>query len=114
MAKTGRPKGSGRPKTYLQRLRLTWLRAMAQARFLNYELVTWQDWQDLWTEALFGQRGRAQDQLCICKRDFTQPYSRTNICLATRKHSQIALRKFQTYGKPKGISPKYIIKVIND
>ncbi len=103
-----------RPKTYEHGLRLTWLRAAAQARYLNYALVTWQDWQDLWTEELFLRRGRAAGDLCISKRDFSQPYSRSNICISTRSHSQIALRAYQTYGQPHLLDSKYIIKVIND
>jgi len=103
-----------RPHTYHSQLRLTWLRATAQARFLDYDLVTWQDWQDLWTEELFLRRGRSAGDLCISKRDFSQPYSRSNICISTRSHSQIALRAYQVYGQPHCIDSKYIIKVIND
>lgn len=60
-------------------------RAKCQAAF-RYEdwLLTYKDWCDFWPKERWAQRGRAVDNLCLTRRDYQKPWSRTNCCLLPR------------------------------
>ena len=63
-----------------------WLKHRAQAKFRkeDYDL-TWEDWESLWTDELWFQRGRAKTDLCLGRLDHLGPWSLDNCHVIPRE-----------------------------
>lgn len=62
-----------------------WLKHRSQAHFRNeaHEL-TWEDWQQLWPNDLFEQRGRKKTDLCLARIDQEGSWSIENCAVVER------------------------------
>ena len=62
------------------------LRARAQCRFRGepFELTT-EEWQALWTDDLWLNRGRLPEQYCLIRDDLKEPWRVDNVMLTTRR-----------------------------
>lgn len=62
-----------------------WLKHRCQARFRNqlYDL-TWEQWQCLWTDDLYAQRGRKKQDLCISRVDMRLGWCIDNVDIISR------------------------------
>ena len=68
---------------------IAWARAKAQANFRaeRWEL-SFDDWVEIWADR-WHQRGRTKHTVCLSRRDYTLPWSRTNCEIITRReHNQ--------------------------
>ena len=112
-AKPGRPMGSkgyGRcsdPSTWntgpdpLRRDKYyAYLKHKAQANFRKETyLLTWEDWEHMWTDDKWQQRGRKIENLCLTRIDFSGAWSVDNVTICTRRgHFEL---KRGLYGKNK-------------
>ena len=63
-----------------------YLKHRAQARYRKeaYSL-TWDDWEQLWPDDLWSQRGRSAHNLCLHQRDLDAGWHRNNVEVTTRK-----------------------------
>jgi len=63
-----------------------WLRARAQARFRGETWeITFDDWLEIWGDQ-WHLRGRSRNSLMMMRRDWRQPWSRSNTWLGNRAH----------------------------
>ena len=62
-----------------------WLKHRSQARYRGepYD-ITWEDWEQLWSDEDFLQRGRSRDSLCLGRRNLKQSWSLENCYVGTR------------------------------
>ena len=94
--------------------RLAWQRACCQGRYLGYDMVSYEDWCELWnTEALCLARGRHAGNLSIVKQDFELPYSRTNIAI-TDNYSQRQWVRYWQEGKERYFPEHLIIRKLDE
>lgn len=62
-----------------------WLKHRAQAHFRNEPyMLSWQDWQTLWSDSSFQQRGRRKTDLCLARIDHLGAWSMDNVIVCTR------------------------------
>jgi len=63
-----------------------YLKHKAQCNFRgeDYEL-TWQDWETMWSDQQFLQRGKTVDSLCLTRIDYDLPWAEYNCQIVTRK-----------------------------
>ena len=53
-------------------------------------LLTWEDWEHMWTDALWEKRGRKITDLCLTRLDFSGAWSTDNVVICTRaRHFEI-------------------------
>jgi hypothetical protein len=83
----------------------SFLRSRSQAWFRKegWELSI-EDYFDLWQPELWAQRGRQPEQLCMVRRDVTQPWSKDN-CLIVKRYWQMIRGK---QSKQKGYGTREI------
>lgn len=63
-----------------------WLKHRAQARYRHEQYdLTWEEWETLWPDNLFLQRGRKSTDLCLARVDWSQPWSAVNCHIVERK-----------------------------
>lgn len=63
-----------------------WLKHKAQAKFRKEpHHITWEEWQSLWTQDLWLQRGRRADDLCLSRIDHLGEWSIDNVQIVTRR-----------------------------
>ena len=63
-----------------------WHKARSQAHYRGEEwLLTFEEFQILWTDDLWAQRGRASDNLAMTRQDPEGPWSLDNCMIVTRK-----------------------------
>jgi hypothetical protein len=60
-------------------------RAQASYRKEQYSL-TWEEWQGLWSDDLFNQRGRRITDMCLSRYNFDLPWTIDNCIVCTRQH----------------------------
>tara|TARA_B110000503_G_C7050783_1_gene372209 strand:- start:503 stop:871 length:369 start_codon:yes stop_codon:yes gene_type:complete len=99
--KQGDGKGSGRyidpskwitgPDLYTRQKYYAWLKHRSQAQYRHEEYdLTWEDWQVLWPDNLWDQRGRSIESLCLTRLDYEGAWSMDNIIICSRKkHFQL-------------------------
>ena len=74
-------------------------RARAQAHFRGHEwTMTYSDWQELWPEELWRQRGRGSDKLCFILIDPEKAYTRENVCVISRRN-HLTIKNRRTHGR---------------
>ena len=62
-----------------------WLKHRAQAQFRKETyLLTWDDWQSLWPNELFEQRGRRNTDLCLSRKDYRKAWELNNCMVCSR------------------------------
>lgn len=59
-------------------------RSQAVYRGESYEL-TWEDWQHLWPDELWAQRGRRITDLCLTRYDYEGEWAMHNVLVCTRQ-----------------------------
>lgn len=109
----GRPKGSkgtgktSNPDAWLTGPDITrrdkyyaYLKHKAQANFRKeLYLLTWEDWEYMWTDAKWDKRGRKIEDLCLTRLDFFGAWSVDNVTICSRReHFKL---KRGVYGKTK-------------
>lgn len=63
-----------------------WQKHRAQARFRNEDYnLSWEDFQSLWPNELFLQRGRDPECLCMIRLDPDLPWDVSNVEIVTRR-----------------------------
>lgn len=63
-----------------------YLKHKAQARYRSEPYaLTWDDWQTLWTDELFEQRGRRVQDLVLVRRNRAESWNRNNCQICTRR-----------------------------
>lgn len=74
------------PDEHIREKYYAYLKHKAQCSFRGeqYEL-SWDDWQELWTDELFVRRGRKVDDLCLGRLDWNGVWSLENCFIQTRK-----------------------------
>lgn len=59
--------------------RYAWLRHKAQCKFRNEEYnISWEDWENIWSDEDFLKRGRGIDDLCLMKVEIDGDWSVAN------------------------------------
>jgi hypothetical protein len=68
---------------------IAWARAKAQANFRNERWqLSFEDWCELW-EGQWHRRGRVKDTVCLTRRDYDEPWCRSNCeVISRREHNQ--------------------------
>ena len=62
-----------------------WLKHRAQAKYRGEEYsITWEQWETLWTDDLFLQRGRRSDSMCLTRFNFEGEWCVDNVHIVTR------------------------------
>jgi hypothetical protein len=62
-----------------------WLKHRAQCKFRNEDYnLSWEDWQTLWCDDKFLQRGRTRDSLCLYKLEIDGVWDISNVQVGTR------------------------------
>jgi len=79
--------------------RYAWLKHRSQCNYRKEPYaLTWEDWESIWTDELFLQRGRQRDSLCLMLRDINGAWSKENTVIATR-HTQLKRNKEYRYDR---------------
>ena len=73
-----------------------YLKHKAQANFRGEEYsLTWEDWEDLWCEPNWSNRGRKITDLCLTRLDYKGPWSVDNVIVCTRRqHFDIKMEQY--------------------
>ena len=62
-----------------------WLKHRSQARYRKEDYdITWEQWEQLWSDGDFELRGRGKDDLCLSRKDPNQSWSVDNCQVVTR------------------------------
>jgi hypothetical protein len=77
-----------------------WLKHRSQARYRgeDYEL-TWEDWQTLWTNELWSQRGKSNESVCLARKDFTEGWDPANVEIIPRIDQIRRQKEYKQSGK---------------
>lgn len=79
---------------FVHDLYYAWLKHRAQARFRGEGYhITFEQWQDLWPEELWEQRGRLSSSLCLSRIDFWSDWDISNVEIITRREHLQKKRK---------------------
>ena len=63
-----------------------WLKHKAQAKFRKEtHLLSWEDWQEFWTQDNWAERGRRSHNLCLSRIDHLGPWTVENCQIVTRR-----------------------------
>ena len=63
-----------------------WLKHKAQASYRNEDYsLTFEEWERLWTDDLFKQRGRKIDDLCLMKINIDEGWHYNNVIVVARR-----------------------------
>lgn len=63
-----------------------WLKHRSQARYRKEDYsITWEEWQQLWSDSDFLKRGRSPEHLCLLKLDIEKGWHYNNVTVTTRK-----------------------------
>lgn len=66
--------------------RVAWLRMKAQAKYRNENFcLTWDDFQCLWTDELWANRGMESTQLAMTRIDPANPWALDNVKIVERQ-----------------------------
>ena len=69
-----------------QDIKYAWMKHRSQARYRDEPHdITLEQWQELWSEDLWFQRGRGADNLCLSKQDPSLGWSISNVEIVTRR-----------------------------
>lgn len=62
-----------------------YLKHQSQANYRKEEYsLTWEDWESLWTDELWFQRGRGSDCVSICRLDYSHGWHLWNVEILSR------------------------------
>lgn len=79
-----------------------WLKHKAQAAYRGEEYsLTWRQWQKIWTNELWDQRGRAIDDVCLTRIDPEKSWNYKNCEIITR-HQQFIRQGAAKRGQLRG------------
>lgn len=100
----GKPGRKERPKTWQRDRYYALLKHRAQARFRGEEhSLTEEEWNDVWDEASWSQRGRSPQDLALFRKDPQGPWSRPNTVVDQNQNKARYYHPQRDYGgRPKG------------
>lgn len=76
----------GGPDFYTRNKYYAWLKHRSQAAYRSEShSLTWNDWQTLWKDKLWDQRGQKGYQLCLAQIDSKLGWHMNNVAVMTRK-----------------------------
>lgn len=62
-----------------------WLKHRTQARYRGEDYgLSWEDWESLWSDDLWAQRGRKSGNLCLMMHDKNEGWCLNNVSVVTR------------------------------
>lgn len=77
-----------------------WLKHKAQANYRGEEYsLTWEEWESLWTNELWLQRGRTAESLCLQQIDNECGWHATNVEIVTRIEHFAQIKKRNALAK---------------
>lgn len=74
-----------------------WLKHRSQARYRGEpHSLTWDEWESLWTDQLWAERGRTIDSMCLQQIELGEGWHFNNVEIVTRRqHFKMAKRNRQ-------------------
>jgi hypothetical protein len=62
-----------------------WKKHQSQAAYRGEEYyLTWEDWEALWPDEVWAQRGKSADSVCLARIDFTDAWRLDNVEIIPR------------------------------
>ena len=88
------------PWTFERLRHLAYQRHKAQAQYRGEGFdLTEEYWNTIWTEEYFNRRGMKADDICLTRKDHTQPWAPGNLCLI-RRQLQLEINNKVIHGIP--------------
>jgi hypothetical protein len=74
-----------------------WMKHRAQAKFRGEDYhLAWPEWEALWSDELWHQRGRTKDCYCLMRVDLNRPWQEDNVEVVTKS---VVLKRSGEYRK---------------